>query len=65
LQHQHAERLTKDLGRVFVVGITNVGDRDEQLKGVLIVGLSDASLDVALDLGFSLLAVPALSACQP
>lgn len=61
LENKHAERLAENLGRVLVVRISNVGDGDEELERILVVGLTDTSLHIAFNLGFALLAMAAVS----
>lgn len=58
LQDEHSKRLSEHLVRVLVVCVPDVGDRDKELKGRLLVDLSDATLDIPLDLCLALLAVP-------
>lgn len=41
--------------------ISDVGNGDEELEGVLLVGLTDTALNIALDLGLTLLAVAGVS----
>ena len=61
LQDEHTECLTEDLGAVFVVCISNIGDGDKELKGVLLVGFADTAFDIPLDLGLSFLAMSVAS----
>jgi len=57
LKDTHSVSVSEDLLRLLVVNIADVRERDEEFEGVLGVGLSDAALDLLLDLGFALLAV--------
>ena len=41
--------------------ISDVGNGDEELEGVLLVGLTNTALNIALDLGLTLLAVAGVS----
>lgn len=59
LEDAHAVSVSENLLGLLVVSVTDVGDRDEQLKGILLVDFADATLDIALDLGLALLAVGA------
>jgi len=61
LQNEHSKCLTEDLGRVLVVGVSDIRNSDKELKGVLIVGFPYSALNVPLDLGFSLLSVARVS----
>jgi len=47
--------------RFLVVGISDVGDRNENFEWILLIGLSDATFYVALDFGFSFFAVSDLA----
>lgn len=53
----HAECVTQNLVGLFVVDIANVVERDEELEGVLGVGLAGATPDLLLDLVLALLPV--------
>jgi hypothetical protein len=57
--------LTKNLGRILVVGVSNIRDGDKQLERVLLIGFSDTTLDISLDLGFALLSVSITSGLTP
>lgn len=59
LENTHAVGVSENLLGLLVVGVTDVGDRDEQLEGILLVDLANATLDITLDLGLALLAVRA------
>lgn len=49
LQNAHAKGVTQHGMRLFVVAITDVGRRDEQLKWIIGIGLANAALNVTLD----------------
>lgn len=57
LEHTHAIRVTENLLRLLIVGVSDVGDGHKQFKWVLGVGFSDTSFNILLDLCLSLLSV--------
>lgn len=57
LQNAHAVGVSENLLRLLVVNIADVLGRDEELEGVLVVDITDSTLDLLLDFLFSLLAV--------
>ncbi len=45
--------MTEDFVGFLVVGVADVGDSDENFKGILVIWFTDAALDIALDFCFS------------
>jgi hypothetical protein len=67
LQDAYAKGVSQNLLRLFVVGVSDVVEGDEELERILGVCFSDASLDFLFDFLLALLAVTApmlAKACQ-
>lgn len=54
LENTHAVGVTQNLLCFLVVGISNIGDGNKELERIFIVGFSNASLDILLNLCLSL-----------
>jgi hypothetical protein len=64
LQNTHAEGLTKNLVRLFVVGVSDIVERDEEFERIVFVDFSDTALDFLFDLLLALLSVT-MEVCEP